>query len=161
MTGKPRDGYCTPLWLAEIIGRVDMDPCSNEYSHIEYEIAFDALEDGLSMPWDEVPPDTVVYCNPPYSRGQVMRWVERYRHTRFLFLLRFDPSTQWFSELMPFVTHIWLPNRRINFEPPPGVKASSNPFPHGLFMHNPDPVLLDRLRAEGFLLIPHKGTKTK
>ncbi len=37
--------------------------------------------------------------NPPYSKGQVERWVAAYGHTRFCFLLRFDPSTTWFNTL--------------------------------------------------------------
>ncbi len=153
-----RDSWCTPKWLADLVGKVEIDPCTNERSHITCELAFDELDDGLSLPWDEIPPETVVYCNPPYSRGQVLRWVEKWRHTRFLFLLRWDPSTTWFSELMPYVTHVWFPNRRINFEPPPGVKASSNAYPNALYMHDPSPELLDRLRAEGFLLTPHTRT---
>jgi hypothetical protein len=75
-----------------------------------------------------------VFVNPPYSRDQVARWVAAYRHTRFCFLVRFDPSTEWFEDLYRASSLVAVPvGRRVNFEPPPGVVASSNPYPHGLF----------------------------
>ncbi len=168
-----RDGWATPLWLAEIIGSVYLDPCSNPRSHIlarntcSLETGGNGLfvcEKGvLTGPgwWSELDPeyeilysqawaDHTVYVNPPYARGQVIRWVRHYRHTRFIFLLRWDPSTDWFSELHPHCTHVWFPDQRINFEPPPGVKSSSNPFPHALFMRDPSEELLTRLRGAGY-----------
>jgi len=64
----------------------------------------------------------------------VLRWIRAYAHTRFCFLLRFDPSTKWFAELYDVCELVAIPRgRRINFEPPPGVKASSQTFPHALF----------------------------
>lgn len=57
-----------------------------------------------------------------------------YGHTRFVALLRLDTSTVWFQQLWDLVEVIMVPKRdRLEFVPPPGVKASSNPFPHGLF----------------------------
>lgn len=130
-----RDSWCTPRWLTEAIGDVDLDPCSNERSHVA---AFDVFrldrgQDGLTLS-ATVDAKTHVFVNPPYSKGQVIRWVKAYEHTRFCFLLRFDPSTEWFAELYRRAALVCLPRRRrINFEPPPGVKASSNVFPHALF----------------------------
>lgn len=55
-------------------------------------------------------------------------------HTRFVALLRLDTSTAWFSTLWALCEVIMVPKEdRLEFVPPPGVKASSNPFPHGLF----------------------------
>src|SRR5690606_30225668 len=87
-------------------------------------------------------PSARTFINPPYSRGAVVRWIRHWRHTRFCFLLRWDPSTRWFEELLPHCTHVWFPPRRINFEPPPGVKSSSNPFPHALYLRDPPQYLL-------------------
>jgi len=162
--GGSRDSWCTPQWLARLIGEVDLDPCSNERSHIDakltcvYELDDNGLLDDLDAPgWFSCAGSLIaapgawrVYVNPPYSRGQVLRWVRHYKHTRFIFLLRWDPSTEWFSELIGATTHVWFPDRRINFEPPPGVKSSSNPFPHALYLRDPEPVLLTRLRDTGY-----------
>jgi hypothetical protein len=92
-----------------------------------------------------------VFVNPPYSRGQVERWVDHYAHTDFTFLLRWDPSTQWFRKIWHASNYIWFPNRRINFEPPPGVPSSSNPYPHALFFKTAPP---DSLRGLGYLHVP-------
>lgn len=168
-----RDGWCTPEWLAELIGEVDWDPCSNRRSHIQANCACDLRDGDDGLTWDREGPWAVFWCgggeiirppdrvfiNPPYSRGQVQLWVDKYRHTCFIFLLRWDPSTKWFAELLPHCTHVWFPNRRINFEPPPGVPSSSNPFPHALYLRDPDPALVDRLQGAGYLLPVDKGTR--
>ena len=97
-----RDSWCTPAWIAEAIGKFDLDPCSNARSHIRAtrRLSLEDGDDGLDENWLLSPfvvaaPRTFV--NPPYSKGQVERWIAAYGHTRFCFLLRFDPSTQWFA----------------------------------------------------------------
>jgi hypothetical protein len=159
-----RDSWCTPKWLADLIGRVDFDPCSNSRSHIRADLSIqkgdgcDGVPDGSPRAYlwmyvqNSISEDKCVFINPPYARGQVIRWVKHWRSTRFIFLLRWDPSTEWFAELIPHCTHVWFPGRRINFEPPPGVKASSNPFPHALYLRNPSRGLLDRLSSAGYLI---------
>ncbi len=174
-----RDSACTPKWLADLIGKVDLDVASNKRAHIQAAVSL-TLEQGDNGIHNEKEPrsysqhvgselgkehrlwgvnrsaivreDTVVFCNPPYARGQVIRWVKHWRSTRFIFLLRWDPSTEWFSELIPHCTHVWFPGRRINFEPPPGVKFSNNPFPHALYLRDPSEELMDRLASAGYLM---------
>ncbi len=163
-----RDSWCTPGWLVDLIGHVDLDAASNERTMVDAEqyCRVDEGDDGL---WDamgtgayrvlggRIPqrcgPETRVFINPPYSRGQVVRWVKHYRDTQFIFLLRWDPSTEWFAELYPYCTHVWFPDRRINFEPPPGVKSSSNPFPHALYLRDPSEELKARLAGAGYLMV--------
>ena len=170
-TKEARDSACTPKWLADLIGKVDLDVASNGRAHIQAAVSLigDNGDNGLFVTQERgysqrvsggwgidrsaiVKADTVVFCNPPYARGQVIRWVKHWRTTRFIFLLRWDPSTAWFAELIGHCTHVWFPGRRINFEPPPGVTFSSNPFPHALYLRNPDQALIDRLSNAGFLL---------
>lgn len=133
-----RNTWCTPKELAESLGDWDLDPCSNERSHIKAarEFRWERSEDGLFMA-TSVDANTRVFINPPYARGQVIRWVQAYAHTRFCFLLKFDPSTDWFAELMQHAHAVFWPRgTRIEFEPPPGVppdKAGANQFPHALF----------------------------
>ena len=127
-----RDGACTPEWLANALGYFDLDPCSNERSHIRAAVALmETLgDDGLigltAYDWR-------VFINPPYSRGQVIKWVRHYKHTDFTFLLRWDPSTRWFKELIAECEVVWFADERIEFEPPPGITFSRNPYPHALF----------------------------
>jgi hypothetical protein len=100
--------------------------------------------------------DWRVWIQPPYDI--VLAALAHYGHTRFVALLRADTSTMWFQLLFwgirtaedaaelskktklaltvrpPLCEVVMVPKReRIEFVPPPGVKASSNPFPHGLF----------------------------
>lgn len=184
---EARDSACTPKWLAALIGSVHLDPCWNPRSHIGgmFRCSLEHGGDGLARA-DEEPrlyrgsfrwgmdaigrnttiagDDWEVFINPPYAAGQVIRWVRHYRHTRFIFLLRWDPSTRWFAELMPHCTHVWFPRKRINFEPPPGVTFSSNPFPHALYLRDPSPELLERLAPRGRILIPgveHRDGKSR
>lgn len=133
-----RNTWCTPKWIADAIGDFDLDPCSNERSHIQAarEFRLERGEDGLLFA-SKMNTNDRVFINPPYARGQVIQWIEAYAHTRFCFLLKFDTSTGWFEELMKHTKLVLFPRRtRIEFEPPPGVpaeKAGGVQFPHALF----------------------------
>lgn len=129
-----RNSWCTPKWIADAIGYFDLDPCSNARSHIRSIERFllENGQDGLALA-GTVKASARVFLNTPYEGGQVIRWVRGYKHTRFCFLVRLDTSTEWFEELYAAAALICVPKReRIEFDPPPGVEASSNPFPHGL-----------------------------
>lgn len=131
-----RSTWCTPQPLARKLGAWDLDPCSNDRSHIEALRTFDfdrRGQDGLKLA-RFVSRRWRVFINPPYARGQVPLWVEAYAHVRFCYLLRFDPSTDWFSSLIARCELVCLLRDRINFEPPPGVEdPPGSPFPHALF----------------------------
>lgn len=80
-----------------------------------------------------------VWIQPDY--GFVLEALAHYGHTRFVALLRLDTSTKWFERLWGLCEVIMVPKKdRLEFVPPPGVKASSNPFPHGLFYARADDV---------------------
>lgn len=141
-----RGTWCTPKPWAERVGPWDLDPFSNPRSHI---VSTDRamLEDGGDGLLDRGAPGsyrdgatryvgravagTRVWIQPPYE--MVLDALAHYGHTRFCALLRFDPSTRWFRRLYRLVGLICVPLSRIEFEPPPGVKASKNPYPHALY----------------------------
>jgi hypothetical protein len=131
-----RDTWCTPKWITDALGPVDLDPCANERSHVDARETYrlDRGEDGLVLA-DGVFTDQRVFINPPYSN--VRPWIAAYKHTRFTFLLKLDPSTKWFAELFEATALILIPRgTRVQFEAPPGVppeQANANPFPHALF----------------------------
>jgi hypothetical protein len=146
---KDRGTWCTPKNWAEAVGPWDVDPFSNPRSHID---AADhcMLEDGGDGFGDRSKPgifrvssgdlvvadaNTRVWGQPPYSI--VMEAIEHYAHTRFCFLLRFDPRTKWFKRLYALSGLVCVA-RKMEFEPPPGVKASANPIAHALFYRNPE-----------------------
>lgn len=83
--------------------------------------------------------DTRVWIQPPYDI--VLAAIAHYGHTRFTALLRLDTSTLWFEQLYALSEVIMVPRRdRLEFVPPPGVKPSSNPFPHGLYYRRAEDV---------------------
>ena len=140
-----RGTWCTPKWLAEAVGPWDLDPFSNPRSHIAstWRCSLEDGGDGLLPEFGqyrcragEAPAfafsDLRVWIQPPYDI--VLQAFRHYRHTRWCALLRFDPSTKWFAEVYAEARMVCVPRgRRVNFEPPPGVKASSNAYPHALF----------------------------
>lgn len=143
-----RNCWCTPLWLALLLGWVELDPCSNGRSHIKADVSLYEDDDGLTY---IAPASWRVFINPPYGHGQVIRWIRHYVHTRFIFLLRWDPSTAWFQELLPQCDYVWFPPSRVDFEPPPRIRESSNPYPHALYLRDPPEDLLERLKGAGYL----------
>ncbi len=159
-----RGTWCTPKDWAERVGPWDLDAFSNPRSQIVAETAcmLERGDDGLAGPrrgeyfvspqhgreailvpgeQPRLPTaggrkratvDTRFWGQPPYEL--VDKALEHYGHTRFCFLLRFDPSTQWFIKLYRLARLVCVPRgKRIQFEPPPGVKASNNPYPHALY----------------------------
>lgn len=154
-----RDTWCTPEWLARAVGRWDLDPCSNERSHIDAARTFrlDQGRDGLTMA-KYVPRSARVWINPPYSHGSVIKWVRAYRRTRFCFLVRFDVSTEWWSELWGSASVLATPWTRVAFEPPPGVEeVPGSPFPHALVYAHEDDVS-DEVRRLCYLMRTMKGS---
>lgn len=140
-----RGSWCTPKRYADLVGRFDLDPFSNARSHIRSALAcmLERGDDGLAGPdtgefWCSVngrvlaTEDWRVWIQPPYDI--VLKAIRHYGHTRFTALLRLDPSTEWFAELYKLSEIILVPaGDRIEFDPPPGIRASANPFPHGFF----------------------------
>lgn len=153
--------YTTPEWLATLIGFVALDPCTNDRTVIVSLVSciLERDDDGLCEgapgryrsrgSYARAGASTSTFINPPYGHGQVLPWVEHYGHTDFRFLLRWDPSTEWFRALIAITRYVWFPDRRINFDPPPGIKAANNPFPHALYLRNPPN---EALKANGTTL---------
>lgn len=145
-----RGTYCTPKWIADIVGPWDLDPFSNPRSRIVAERRC-MLEDGgdglaeggrgcyrVATQLSRIAKaDTRVWLQPPYEI--VDEAIAHYGHTRFCALLRFDPSTDWFQTLYRLTRLVCVPRRRrVDFEPPPGVPVSSNPFAHALYYARPE-----------------------
>lgn len=141
-----RGSYCTPKEWADRVGPWDLDPFSNERSHIDAarNCMLERGDDGLAGPqrgqywlssWRarcEASAETRVWLQPPYEI--VDETLDHYGHTRFGALLRFDSSTKWFARIYKLASLVCVPRgKRIEFEAPPGVKTSKNPYPHAFY----------------------------
>lgn len=92
------------------------DPCPNN-----------PMFDGLSLEW---PKDKVIYVNPPYSRGQISKWVKK-AHDEFLkgcSIIMLIPSytdTVYFHQFIYGIAEISFIKGRLKFK---GYENSSS-FP--------------------------------
>lgn len=168
-----RGAYCTPKEWCDRAGPWDVDPFSNPLSHLVAATAcmLERGDDGLAgprrgeyfvdktgnvlVPGEQARAissrgfagvDTRVWLQPPYEI--VDEAIAHYGHARFCALLRFDPSTQWFIKLYRISALVCVPRgKRIEFEPPPGVRASKNPYPHAFYFAREEDATPALLRA--------------
>lgn len=121
------DSWCTPKWFVNYLPVFDLDPCSNERSHIRAKHKLTIDDNGLATPWDDFAKYPLVWCNPPYS--DVMPWAKMAMECAavggtVVMLVKLDPSTKWWAELMPRAD--WYAfQKRMQFE---GGNGVSNNF---------------------------------
>lgn len=89
----------TPPWVLEVVrgfGPIGLDPCSNRWSLVGASTAWTKRQDGFSRCWCG---HGLVYVNPPYSRGNLPKWVPRcaVEGDEVIALVPADTSTEWFA----------------------------------------------------------------
>jgi len=146
---RDNDSLCTPEWVLDLVrrvGRIDLDPCSNEHSTVgaRTEWALHRGDDGLAGRWAPFAEGGLIFVNCPYSHPTpwVMRAIEAASDgAEVLMLLKHDPSTKWSARLRGSMDARCDFHRRISFEGgahKSGMMASTmvymgpNPF---LFAH--------------------------
>ncbi len=171
MLKEQRGAWCSPPEYTAAAGPFDLDPFTNPRSTLvaKHTCMLERGDDGFGLSRRDVPGtfyvnpsgcDDVgcktcgyriahdtwkVWIQPPYDI--VLEALAHYGHTRFVALLRLDTSTLWFEQLFGLCEVIMVPKRdRLEFVPPPGVEASTNPFPHGLYYRRAEDVT-DAIRA--------------
>jgi hypothetical protein len=103
--------------ILDILGEIDLDPCSNVDSIIPARVSYLKHQDGLSLPWFGK-----VYCNPPWgwdsdtSGITILEWILKgYNEIsmrnckQVLFLLPFKPKSNWWKTIAPHVIKIIPP----------------------------------------------------
>ena len=146
-----RDSWCTPADLAELLPEVDLDPATNPRSKIKAKesVVWEhdplittyrsviknprwSVGDGLKRDWNGS-----IFLNGPYS--DMLPWAMKAneewgagRLTAAIFLVKLDPTTQWWRELVrdrkDKCLDLWLPKKRQQHIPPPRIRASTNNF---------------------------------
>lgn len=126
---KDSDERTTPDWLFRVL---------DDYLHFNLDAAatrenakcarfWTKEDDGLKQPWAPGP----VFCNPPYSRGELAKWVHkaafesRERGIVVAMVLPGDFGTKWFQEVWRSARYIWFVRGRVKFN---GM-ASAAKFP--------------------------------
>jgi hypothetical protein len=133
----PFDNWMTPPNIIEkcrlaLGGTIDVDPASN-YVAQEYiqakqffvhpdEYDGRALSDGLSIAWGSKDNPVSVFCNPPYSRGNINKFVykgvKEYANgtvSRMIFLVNSATDTEWYHMLLDHSSAALLWRGRIKF----------------------------------------------
>lgn len=93
-----------------------LDPCC-EYHTAKCERFFTPVENGLIQDWS----GNVVFCNPPYSRGNIDLWVEKCYNesqkdnTVIVALVPVSTSAKWFHQYVLGKAEIRFIQGRIRF----------------------------------------------
>lgn len=127
------DSWCTPKWLTDLLGRFDLDPCSNAQSTVQAayvcQLGYDNCVmsdrrislhgDGLEFDWET----RSVFVNPPYS--DPLPWCRKLRDHNgpWCALLKLDPSTRWWAALMEASPTVAPFRKRLKFESTPASET--------------------------------------
>lgn len=130
--GTPNN-WATPEWLFKALDlhyHFKLDVCAEEWN-AKCERYWSIDDNGLEQPWT-----SMNWLNPPYSgEYPIADWLARSvlgakRGKTTVALLKNDPSTRWYRDYVLQASKIMiLTGGRVQFDPPPGVKASSCAFP--------------------------------
>jgi phage N-6-adenine-methyltransferase len=132
-----RDEWATPHAILDGLFpefEFDLDVCANA-NNTKAAVYFTEEDDGLTQPWGGV-----CWMNPPYSN--IAPWVEKawresLNGSTIVALLPAATDTNWFWDWVKGKAEIRFIKGRVQFEPPPGVKASSNPHASILAIYRP------------------------
>jgi site-specific DNA-methyltransferase (adenine-specific) len=123
MTLKPTDYFETPKWFFDILNKeygFTVDVCATKQNTKVRSHYFTELNDGLLQSWS----NQVVWCNPPYSRGNIERWIKKAiqetdltdNNTKVVMLLPSTTGVKWFQDLvLPRVSKIMFVKARLKF----------------------------------------------
>lgn len=115
------DVRLTPPWLLAVVrefGVITLDPCTVAHNPVGAMRFYTEAQDGLRAPWDC--DGGLVWCNPPWSRGQVHKWAgkaisEALGGCEVIMLTLADVRTGWFDGLADNADAYCLINRSVGF----------------------------------------------
>ena len=114
------DEYGTPLVFYEMLNQrfhFLLDPCTTLGNPLGTPYFHTLLDNGLNTEWDYGGP---VFMNPPYSAGNIAKWIEKaYRESLkgvlVVGLVRHDPSTRWWNKFVKDKCFVWPVPYRLRF----------------------------------------------
>lgn len=115
-----KDKWSTPKWLYDTLNeefKFTLDPCA-EHHTAKCKKYFTMEDNGLYQPWR----GGTVFMNPPYSRGNIDKWVEKAYletgnpKTKVVGLLPVSTSSKWFHNWIYKLAEIRFIEGRIKFE---------------------------------------------
>lgn len=115
------DEWITPPWIIalarDVLGRIDLDPASSDSANASVQAKYYYTRDKpCSLPWGGR-----VWLNPPYSRGLIKPFVEKFCTENFdsgIMLVNADTSTEWFHRALESCNAVCLLRKRVSFIDP-------------------------------------------
>lgn len=135
------DEWGTPEEIFELAHKIEPEftfdaACNKTNCLIKEQVWFG---DSLDLEWETQTSwsRTAIWCNPPYSRGNIGKFIDKALYeakengVRSVFLVRFDPTAKWFKKAFNSgYCDVYMIPKRIKFV---GAK-DSYPFP-SCFIH--------------------------
>lgn len=106
--------HITPKWIIDALGPFDLDPCAAFPR--PWNCATENLseaDDGLGAEWL---PHEFLWCNPPFDRRVVGKWVAQVAdHNNGILLVHARIETRWFLPVWQKSKAVLFLNKRLNF----------------------------------------------
>ena len=141
---KDSDSRFTPLDVLDVVREFDsivLDPCTEAGAHTRATVMLAPPRDGLAECWSGLIADScdtgVTFWNPPYSRGQVLKWAVKARDEWLLHsvesigLVIADTSTNATKYLLQNANAVAFWDKRIRFAGDQGAKFANAFFYFG------------------------------
>jgi phage N-6-adenine-methyltransferase len=131
--------------ISGFVGPFDLDPCcTRDNSLCDIGAFVDEGIDGLEETWAlKSTGVTRVFMNPPYSRGNIDKWVKKAAEEAstgkvvVAGLIKLDPSTKWWQDHVQQAAVILFCDRRVRFiDPDTGKPGGSPTFPSCIAIWN-------------------------
>ncbi len=151
--------WCTPPEILNLVNQVDtigLDPCTNLYSIVGAQLAYDESVDGLMTTWQN---KGLVYVNPPYGK-KLIDWTKKIAAesllgTEIIALTPARTDTKWFHNyILPYATSILFWKGRVRFiDGTTGKIKDAATFPSLVSYFGPRPGKFKKaFGSKGFLL---------
>jgi hypothetical protein len=159
-----KEDWYTPGYIIRACEKVfsipnfDFDPCSSAEANktVRATTYLTKEQDGLTTEWSEW---AYVWMNPPYTRGLVGKFVEKFLslNSPGAVLINSTTETKAWQALAREATYIWFPDRRIAFISD-GQPVKGNTLPQTLFLFGwSDEMNVDHLWNLGGVVVQGGG----
>lgn len=145
-----KDRWRTPLYVFNPLNAIfnfTLDPSCDVHSALCNKY-YTELEDGLIQDWS----NEVVFCNPPYSRGNIDKWMEKcylesLKGSIIVALIPVSTSAKWWHKYVIGKASIKYYEGRIRFV---GADFTA-PFSSCLAIYNSNIILPESIKAKQLL----------
>lgn len=144
MRDRNKNDHCTPVWILDALRDayrpIGLDPCWNQWAKTEPQWRMDGSEKGcgLTDSWDVTLNGGFIFMNPPFARGVIDRWAERWamyarRGFPLVALTQLETRTAWSKTICDAAQYRIDINGYVRFD---GAKSGGAMHSHVLHVAN-------------------------